>query len=781
MTTIIIIIVAVVLLAAVAKILMNGPSSGKKDSSPDKDKEASLPEKDNKSSSVIKKAMSISSSTGVKSTDLFRPPSEPEFFASRKEEMKKIMASASTRPAVVGISGFSGVGKTCLAITMIGKLSSQFPKNHLFVDMQGENPNPPSAEDIMRRIILKFHPSQALPSDNKKLAKLYRAALKAHKGILILDDVSDVDQVKPLVPPSSWMLMFTSTQPILIPKMAGINLEPLDVLDAHTLLNQMAPEINPAIKEIAPICKGIPLALEVIGRLFAINSTMAPDYFFKKFSEERKKFGEDEKGNLIDGVRASLSLSYKMLPDNTAAVLRKLLVFPGSFTASAVSFVCEDPKNLSLTGLEKYGLVQHNPNNNRYYLHSQVKNFLKPLLTPGDRGIAERRLATEFMNVLESAHFHVEKEGKEAIKGFRLFDLEIENIKAGMEWSRKFCAQDKEAAQMCSAYTENAATLITKRLSPSECISWFEAALAAASQLEDKEAERKHLLNLGKQYVLLNQSKKALETLQRALTIFKKEGDTEGQRDALNNLCHICQLNNDYDLTTKYLEQNLELAKAAEDDEDEFKLLVQLTSASIQTQEYNKAVHSGEQAMELFELVKDSPLKISLLYNLGKGYLETEEPALALEKLEKGLGLAQKNPNSPLLAELFKLSADAVFKTGDIASALKHLEKGLEAMRKAKNQPAQGTLMIKMAEIHLLHKNEDRANDYFEEALNLSQNIKDRALEGKALWTWSQALGEKGNLDDAITRAQKALKIFEELKKPEARDICGKIKEWSGD
>ena len=68
----------------------------------------------------------------------------------------------------------------------------------------------------------------------------------------------------------------------------------------------------------------------------------------------------------------------------------------------------------------------------------------------------------------------------------------------------------------------------------------------------------------------------------------------------------------------------------------------------------------------------------------------------------------------------------------------------------------------------------------FEEVLNLSQNIKDRALEGKALWTWSQVLVEKGNLDDAITRAQKALKVFEGLKKPEARDIRDKIKECSG-
>ncbi|MZH02783.1 MAG: hypothetical protein F3745_05135, partial [Nitrospinae bacterium] len=473
MTTTIILIIAIVLLAWLAKVMMKGSSSGKKEASPDSVKSASPPEKDKKASSVIKKAISMSSDIGVKSTDLFRPPSEPEFFAGRKDEMKKIMASASARPAIVGISGFSGVGKTCLAITMIGKLSSHFPKNCLFVDMQGESPNPPSAEDIMRRIILKFHPTQAIPSDNKKLAKLYRAALKAHKGILILDDVSNADQVKPLVPPSSWMLMFTSTKPVLIPKMTAIDLEPLEILDAHTLLNQLAPEISPSIKEIAPICKGVSLALEVIGRLFAINSTMAPDYFFKKFSEERKRFGEDEKGNLIDGVRASISLSYKMLPDNTAAVLRKLIVFPGSFTANAVSFICEDPKNLSLTGLEKFGLVQYNLNNNRYYLHSQLKSFLKPLLTPGDRGIAERRLATEFMNVLESAHYHVDKEGKEALKGLRLFDMELENIKAGMEWSRKFCTQDKEAAQMCSAYTEHAATLISKRLSPTECITWF--------------------------------------------------------------------------------------------------------------------------------------------------------------------------------------------------------------------------------------------------------------------------------------------------------------------
>ena len=98
-----------------------------------------------------------------------------------------------------------------------------------------------------------------------------------------------------------------------------------------------------------------------------------------------------------------------MLPDKAAQVLRKLYVFPESFTASAASFICEDPKSLSLTGLEKFGLVQHNINTNRFSLHPQVRKFIKPLLKSGDRGMTEKRLATEFMNLLETAYHQVEK------------------------------------------------------------------------------------------------------------------------------------------------------------------------------------------------------------------------------------------------------------------------------------------------------------------------------------------------------------------------------------
>ncbi len=457
-----------------------------------------------------------------------------------------------------------------------------------------------------------------------------------------------------------------------------------------------------------------------------------------------------------------------MLPDKAAAVLKKLSVFPGSFTASAVSFICEDTKNLSLTGLEKFGLVQYNINPDRYFLHEQVKKFIKPLLSPGDRSMTERRLATEFMNVLESVHDQVEKGANEAIKGFRLLDLEMENIKAGMEWGRKHFANNKDAAQICNAYIENGVTMICQRLSPSESIQWLETALTAARQLQDKNAEGQHLLNLGCQYVVLSKFQEATNTLQSALSFCKKEGNVEGQRTALGKLIQIYIRNNDCPSAIKFIEEALELARTNGDKEEEFNLLAQLTISCTQNKEYNKAIDVGDQAMDLVDENEDMPLLINLLYNMGKVHLE------------KGLAFSLKSSYTPLQGKLYLSLGETIFQTGDIPGALKCLKKALDTVSNAKDLSSKGPIMILLAEIHMQSQGEDQAIHYFEDVLNLSKKNKDHLLEGQAQWKWSQALGKNGSAEEAITRAQKALKIFEALKNPEASDIRTQIDKWSG-
>jgi hypothetical protein len=82
----------------------------------------------------------------------------------------------------------------------------------------------------------------------------------------------------------------------------------------------------------------------------------------------------------------------------------------------------------------------------------------------------------------------------------------------------------------------NGAELIVKRLPPAETIRWFEGALSASQQLDNKEAERMHLLNLGPEYNRLKQPQGAFDFMERALSLYKKTGNIQGEKTALRYL-----------------------------------------------------------------------------------------------------------------------------------------------------------------------------------------------------------------------------------------------------
>ena len=89
--------------------------------------------------------------------------------------------------------------------------------------------------------------------------------------MLILDNTAGPKQIKPLIPPPSWLLIVTSVKPVNIPGFVSIALDTLDFIDSHNMLTLLCPKLSHAIKEISKICKDVPLALELIGKLFAIT------------------------------------------------------------------------------------------------------------------------------------------------------------------------------------------------------------------------------------------------------------------------------------------------------------------------------------------------------------------------------------------------------------------------------------------------------------------------------------------------------------------------------
>ncbi len=789
MTTTILAIVVIAIIAGLAS-KMFGKSSSKKKGGSSKSSSGKQglisrvkadPHKAKKAQALVEKALKLSPEMGIGDIKLYLPPPEPELFIGRKEIFKDIVSRTGKPPVMISFNGHPGVGKTTLAITMVKKFSAQFPGDQVFMDLRGSDPKAPSPTEIMSRIITRFKPNQPLPTDLSSLTKLYRTTLKKQRGILILDNAAGPKQIKPLIPPPSWLLMITSTKPINMPGLVSIKVEPLDFLDSQNMLTRLCPKLSFAIKEISKICKDMPIALELVGKLFAINSTMDPEYFASKLRDVKKGLGHGDNETLATGMEAALKLSYTLLPDKAATVLRKLTVFPGSFSSKAEAFVCEDTDNLSLIGLVQYGLVQVNENTERFSLHEYVRKFVKPLISGGEQAMAERRLATDFMNALETAEKLDAKGGKAQIKGMMYFDQELDNIKAGQAWSQANCSKDKDIAKICSAYTENGANLIVKRLQPAENIRWFEAALSAAQQLGDTEAERMHLLNLGPEYNRLGQPQRALDFMERALSLCKKEGDAQGQRTAFRHLGLACIALKNHKRAAEFLEQDLKLTQAAGDKAEELDLLENLAASNNQIGEFQKAVEFGDQGLEMANQNGDKTKQVNLLNVLGEACLGLEEMEKAINHFENGLELTLRTNERPLETEFTKKLSELSIQSGDIAKALVYLENGLISARKNKDAQAECQLLLQLGDTHQQNNEYDQANIYLEDALEQSKKTGNRVLEGKAVWKLSIGLGNQERFVEAIERAKEALKIYEEIKHPDSMSLRTQIRKWSND
>ena len=120
--------------------------------------------------------------------------------------------------------------------------------------------------------------------------------------------------------------------------------------------------------------------------------------------------------------------------------------------------------------------------------------------------------------------------------------------------------------------------------------------------------------------------------------------------------------------------------------------------------------------------------------------------------------------------------AGTALKAGDIPGAMKYLVKGLEAMRKTNDLPTEGSLLIQLTEIHIHNQSEDQAMKYLEEALGVSQKIKDRSMEGRTLWIWSQTLGKTGNLAGVVTGGRKLKKFMRNSKSPKPVTFAPKLR-----
>jgi tetratricopeptide (TPR) repeat protein len=266
-------------------------------------------------------------------------------FEGRDAQIDRILTRLDQQGAVplVAIHGPGGIGKTALAVHVAHRLVAEgrFGDVQLLVDLRGTDRAPADPAEALESLLnATGGPDPGRPRDLDSLAALWRKAIRGKDAILILDNVADAAQVRPLL--SGWTscaVLVTSREGFALPGAGGLDLEPLRPSEARALLQELAPRIDPGeVGTTIEACGRMPLALRIAGSHLCLDDGIAPEAYARMLAGERARlaclYDLDDPG--LD-VAAAIQLGATQLDRAQRRAWTLLALFPTSFDWTAAA------------------------------------------------------------------------------------------------------------------------------------------------------------------------------------------------------------------------------------------------------------------------------------------------------------------------------------------------------------------------------------------------------------------------------------------------------------
>ncbi|WP_024802855.1 AfsR/SARP family transcriptional regulator [Nocardia sp. BMG51109] len=322
-------------------------------------------------------------------------PGDIADFTGRSAELRSLLADVPPREArrtvlVQAIDGMAGVGKTTLAIRAAHRLSSRYPDAQLYLDLHGHAAESAPVEPMValdRLLRATGVPSESIPPDVDARAALWRTRIASRSVLLVLDNVADADQVRPLLPGTPDCLVLITSRRRLVDLEVSKTLS-LDVLsreDAAALFATIVDDHRvltepDAMEETVRLCGCLPLAIRIAaGRLRA-----RPVWPIERLAERLRRPGR-RLAHLSAGSRsvsAALTAGFQNLPGDQRRVFRLLGLHPTRdfdvHTAAALADIEVDAAEQILEALVDIHLLEQVVPEH-YRFHNLVKDYAATL------------------------------------------------------------------------------------------------------------------------------------------------------------------------------------------------------------------------------------------------------------------------------------------------------------------------------------------------------------------------------------------------------------------
>jgi DNA-binding SARP family transcriptional activator len=321
-------------------------------------------------------------------------PADITSFTGRKAELSALSDLAarltdqepqSGEVVVAAVDGMAGIGKTTLAVRLAHQLSPDFPDGQLFVDLHGfGDSNPVDPADALAWLLRGLGiPASQIADGVDARSAAFRSELAGRRMLIVLDNAAGEEQVAPLLPGSSCLVIITSRR-----RLSGLDeavLLSLDVLQ-HDCAVQLFQQIcgrdlfeaaeAAAVSQIVTLCGRLPLAVRLAAaRLRDRRGWTAVD-LYERLSDQDRRLGELTAGER--SVRAALEVSFRELDGDSRALFTLLGAIPGSDiplpAAAALAGMPAPATERLLEHLVDVNLLA-TPSAGRYALHDLVRLY----------------------------------------------------------------------------------------------------------------------------------------------------------------------------------------------------------------------------------------------------------------------------------------------------------------------------------------------------------------------------------------------------------------------
>ncbi|MEU5783373.1 AfsR/SARP family transcriptional regulator [Micromonospora lupini] len=267
-------------------------------------------------------------------------PAVPGRIAGRRQELARLDAFVAAGDRLVLVVGPAGVGKTTLVVRWARDVMSQFPDGQLFLDMRGFDANSPtSAAEALPRLLhaLGVAPEE-IPIGVDAQVALYRSTLAGRRLLVVLDNVADPDQARPLLPGDPGCVVVITSRDRLGGMVAldGARRVTLDVLPPEEALQVIADTAGAglvysdpgAAVELATLCGRLPLALRIAAGRLADQPHQTLRQQVDELVRSGRMVGLQVAGDGRASVLRAFDLSYRMLPSAAQRLFRLLGTMP---------------------------------------------------------------------------------------------------------------------------------------------------------------------------------------------------------------------------------------------------------------------------------------------------------------------------------------------------------------------------------------------------------------------------------------------------------------------